>query len=57
MKKINRKRLELEREVLKALMAAIPTENLKGVQGGVETHSVIVPCSFSCVADACGPDG
>jgi hypothetical protein len=57
MKKIKRKRLELERDVVKVLMAAIPPANLKHVQGGtVEMVTVIscdVPCSYSCKADSC----
>ena len=54
MKKTHRKRLELEREVLVRL-AALPTANLKHVQGGtiVIVSSIDVPCSYSCVADGC----
>ena len=60
MKKTNRKRLELEREVLVRL-AAIPTANLKHVQGGTLVtlatfiSCVNFPCSYSCVADSCPP--
>ena len=51
MKKSNRKRLELEREVVKVLMAAIPAANLKYVQGGSRAT-----CSNkSCVKSGCPP--
>ncbi len=59
MKKTNRKRLELEGEVV-ALLAALPAANLKHVQGGtIEvtteflTYSCIGKCSTSCIADGC----
>jgi hypothetical protein len=58
MKKTNRKRLELEREVL-ARLAAIPAANLKHAQGGgviiIDSLlcSYIGGCSNSCVADSC----
>ena len=51
MKKTNRKRLELQREMVKALMAAIPAENLKYVQGG----SPELETAFSCPDDSCPP--
>ena len=67
MKKTNRKRLELQREVV-ALLTAIPAANLKYVQGGTiedgtaEEDTTYVtgscrpcsdPCSRSCMADGC----
>jgi hypothetical protein len=60
MKKTHRKRLVLEREVLVRL-AALPTANLKYVQGGttetiVLVSSIDVPCSYSCAADGCTLD-